>query len=100
VRYEDMLDHTVKTFTKAARFLGLKPPRDRILKAIRFSSFKELRKQEDATGFYERSEHSKNFFRAGKKNQWRQQLSEEQVRRVVDYHREQMSKFGYLPKGY
>ncbi len=100
VRYEDMLDHPVKTFTKAARFLGLNPPRKRINKAIRFSSFKELRKQEDTSGFMERSEHSKNFFRAGTTNQWRKLLSEDQVRRVVDYHREQMAKFGYLPKGY
>jgi hypothetical protein len=100
VRYEDMLDDPVKIFTDVARFLGLRPPRERILKAIRFSSFKELRKQEDASGFKERSEHSKNFFRSGKKNQWRQLLSEDQVRRIVDYHREQMAKFCYLPKGY
>ncbi len=100
VRYEDMLDHSVKTFTKVARFLGLKPTRDRIMKAIRFSSFKELRKQEDEFGFKERSSHSKNFFRAGKKGQWRSKLSEEQVRRMVDYHREHMKRFKYLPKGY
>ena len=100
VRYEDMLDDAVKTFTKATRFLGLNPPRERIKKAVRFSSFKELRKQEDTSGFKERSEHSKNFFRSGKKNQWRQLLSSDQVRRVVEYHREQMAKFGYVPKGY
>ena len=100
VRYEDMLDNTVKTFTKVAHFLGLKPSRQRIVKAIRFSSFKELRKQEDESGFKERSEHSKKFFRAGKKGQWRAQLSEEQVRRMVEYHREQMKRFKYLPKGY
>jgi hypothetical protein len=100
VRYEDMLDNTVKTFTKVVRFLGLKPARQRIVKAIRFSSFKELRKQEDASGFKERSVHSKKFFRAGKKGQWRKQLSEDQVRRMVDYHREQMQRFKYLPKGY
>ena len=100
VRYEDMLDHSIKTFTKVARFLGLRPPRARIVKAIRFSSFKELRKQEDESGFKERSSHSKKFFRAGKKGQWRTQLSEEQVRRIVDYHCEQMKRFKYLPKGF
>ncbi len=100
VRYEDMLDNTIKTFTKVARFLGVKPPRERIVKAIRHSSFRELRKQEDASGFKERSQHSKKFFRVGKKGQWRKQLSEEQVRRMVDYHREQMKRFKYLPKGY
>ncbi len=95
-----MLDDTIKTFTKVARFLGVNPPRERIVKAIRYSSFQELRKQEDASGFKERSEHSKKFFRVGKQGQWRKQLSEDQVRRMVDTHREQMKRFKYLPKGY
>ncbi len=100
VRYEDMLDKPIKTFTKVARFLGLRPPRERITKAIRFSSFRELRKQEDHSGFKERSEHAKRFFRAGSKGQWRTALRPEQVRRIVESHREQMQRFGYVPKGY
>jgi len=100
VRYEDMLDKPVKTFGKVAKFLGLKPSKDRLLKAIRFSSFKELSRQEKESGFFERSHHAKSFFRAGKKNQWRGKLSEDQVHRIVDYHREQMQRFGYVPKGY
>jgi Sulfotransferase domain len=100
MRYEDMLDKPVKTFSKVAKFLGLKPSKERVLKAIRFSSFKEMSKQEEKTGFKERSVHAERFFRSGKKNQWRDKLTEDQVHRIVDYHREQMQRFGYVPKGY
>jgi len=100
LRYEDMLDSPLKTFGRAAKFLGLKPPRARLVKAIRFSSFKTLRRQEDTAGFKERSDKSQRFFRAGKKNQWKDKLTPEQVRAIVDRHREQMSRFGYVPEGY
>ncbi len=100
LRYEDMLDLPLKTFGRTARFLGVKPPRARLAKAIRFSSFKTLRRQEDTAGFKERSDKSQRFFRAGKKDQWKDKLTPEQVRAIVERHREEMSRFGYVPEGY
>jgi hypothetical protein len=32
--------------------------------------------------------------------QWREDLSEDQVKQIVSDHREQMERFGYLPQGY
>ena len=98
VRYEDMLAKPIKTFTGVARFLGLKPPRKRVEKAVKFSSFRTLKKQEEEQGFQERSQHSKAFFRAGKRDQWKDVLSEAQVARIVELQGEQMARFGYLPK--
>ncbi|MEJ8568992.1 hypothetical protein [Elongatibacter sediminis] len=40
---------------------------------------------------------SKAFFRKGTKNQWVEQLSDEQVARIVDRHREQMLRYNYVP---
>jgi len=100
VRYEDMLDKPFKTFNKVARFLGLNPPKARVQKAIKFSSFKSLKAQEQKTGFKEASENASSFFRSGKKGQWRSVLSDEQIRRVISDHGEQMRRFDYLPKGY
>ena len=97
MRYEDMLDKPVKTFGALAGFLGLKPPRDRLEKAIRFSSFKVLAEQERRHGFRERSAKSARFFRVGKAEQWRQVLSPDQVKRIVDTHRSQMAPYGYIP---
>ena len=100
MRYEDMLEKPLQTFGRAARFLSLTPPRPRLEKAIRFSSFKVLANQEANRGFRERSVHSERFFRVGRAGQWRKALSAEQVGRIVEGNREQMARFGYLPKEY
>ena len=97
VRYEDMLRKPVVTFTRVAKFLGLNPPRARVERAIRLSSFESLRAQEDEKGFRERSYKAEKFFRVGKADQWRTALSKAQVDRVVDVHKEQMERFGYWP---
>jgi hypothetical protein len=99
VRYEDMVGEPFKTFTGVARFLGLDPPRDRLQRAIANSSFKILKAQEDERGFVERSQYAR-FFRAGQVDQWKGVLSEEQVDRIVAAHREQMERFGYVPKSH
>ncbi len=100
VRYEDMAARPAATFDAIAGFLGLHPPREMLLRAVRFSSFKVLRAQEKKNGFVERTAVQKSFFRAGKPGTWRQHLSEAQVRRVLDVHREQMQRFDYVPRGY
>ncbi len=100
VRYEDMLDHPSRTFGATARFLGLKPSRQRLLQAIRNSSFKALRSQEDQKGFKEKSPAQEKFFRRGTAGQWREELTPEQVERVCSHHRVQMERFGYLPPEY
>lgn len=97
LRFEDMLDKPNPSFGKIAKLLGLANDRKRIQKAIKFSSFGELKKQELKSGFTERSTTSKAFFRKGKKHQWIEQLSESQAAQIVDHHREQMQRFGYIP---
>jgi len=98
MRYEDMLHKPAKTFGKMAQFLGLKPPKQRLQKAIRFSSFNSLKKQESEKKFREQSNQNEKFFRSGKSGQWKKILSEEQVSRIVDCHGSIMKEFGYLPK--
>ncbi|MGB1086936.1 MAG: sulfotransferase domain-containing protein, partial [Alphaproteobacteria bacterium] len=97
LRYEDMKHKPFPTFNTMARFLGLKPPKERVRKAIKFSSFKELKKQEQKEEFKERSEHAEVFFREGKSGQWKDTLSEDQIARLLEDHHEQMARFNYLP---
>ena len=99
VRYEDMHEQPLSTFKKIARFLGLKPSRRRLSRAIGNSSFGTLRKREEQTGFKERSVHQERFFRRGVANAWKEELTDEQVRRICEAHGEQMKRFGYLPEG-
>tara|TARA_B100001142_G_scaffold322671_1_gene371380 strand:- start:380 stop:1216 length:837 start_codon:yes stop_codon:yes gene_type:complete len=98
VRYEDMNLHPIATFLNITKFIGLKPPRERLRRAIKFSSFKVLRAQEKQKGFIEKTPVQKNFFRQGSTNGWKKILSDKQVSRIIDYHRDQMQKFDYLPK--
>lgn len=98
VRYEDLVARPNESFAAIAAFLGLSPDRARLRKAIRFSEFRELRRQESREGFRERSQHADRFFRVGKPAQWRTALQPAQVERIVEAHRSQMQKFGYLPE--
>jgi Sulfotransferase domain len=97
LRYEDMLKNPMKAFGGLVSFMGLNPPRERLVRAIERSSFKALREQEEKRGFKERSPHAERFFRAGRSGQWRDILTPAQVDKIVERHKEQMQRFGYWP---
>ena len=96
VRYEDMLARPLETFTRAADFLALPSDRDRVEKAIRFSDFDELRRQEQEHGFAERPHRAASFFRRGEAGGWCDTLEADQVARVVADHGPMMRRLGYL----
>jgi hypothetical protein len=100
LRYEDLLAKPEKAFNEIIKFLGLDRDRRRLRQAIQSCSFLEMRKQEKQQGFIERSPNSQRFFRTGKKNQWRTELSRKQVGRITEAHRDEMQRFKYLPPGY
>lgn len=96
VRYEDMARKPGKTFGRVVRFLGLPSPPDRVERAIRFSNFRELARQESKRGFVERSANAERFFRQGRAGTWRGALAPAQVQRVIEAHRDVMRSHGYL----
>lgn len=100
LRYEDLLDNPVRAFRKLVTFLGQKRDPARLKKAIRFSSFEQLKSQEKQGGFVEKHEKAHAFFRHGQKNQWSKKLTDGQVKKIVDNHGEQMARFNYLPPGF
>jgi len=97
IRYEDMQESPHRTFSGVAAFLGLKPARDRLEKAMKLSSFRVLREQEKRHGFIERTANAEWFFREGKAGQWRKTLTPAQIEAIVAVHGEQMKRFDYLP---
>ena len=98
VRYEDMVNDEYSTFQEIAEFLGLGVSENQIRKALKFSSIDELRKQEKSTEFVERNKTSSEpFFGEGRTGQWKSKLSPDQVKKIVDVHREQMARFDYVP---
>jgi len=97
LRYEDMLDQPLKSFGAVAKFLGLEVSRQRLDKAIKLSSFKVLKAQEQRKGFIERPPAADAaFFREGKAGQWKKILTAEQIARIEADHGDQMRRFGYL----
>ncbi|USG61434.1 sulfotransferase domain-containing protein [Sneathiella marina] len=98
LRYEDLLTKPRKTFSALTHFLQLKHSRKQLEKAIKFSSFDNLKKQELEKGFKERPNDKDLFFRVGKAGQWKELLSDDQKNRVIDCHQHMMKEFGYLPK--
>ena len=97
MRYEDVLGDPKKTFGALAWHLLFKPSEQELAEAIDRSSFEKLKEQEEKAGFRERPEKAERFFRDGRAGQWKEVLTSAQVARIVEVHKEQMERFGYLP---
>jgi len=101
VRYEDLATDGVSVLERVVRFCGLDGNRDgsfpaRLAKAVAFSDFAELSRQERESGFKERPPTAPTFFRRGRVGGWREELSPSLVRQLVDVHGPTMERFGYL----
>jgi hypothetical protein len=99
MRYEDMLAEPEIAFGALVRHLNLRPTSEQFTQAIERSSFRELQAQEEMLGFREKPEKAERFFREGRAGQWKDVLNTEQVSRMVNRHRDQMARFGYVPDG-
>jgi hypothetical protein len=98
IRYEDMKTRPFDTFKDASLFAGLNYTDDKITRAVAFSDFKTIKNQETQFGFKEKAPGSETFFRKGLIGSWKEELSDELVKTIIDNHREMMLRFGYLDK--
>jgi hypothetical protein len=95
LKYEDLLADPKLHFAKLVAHFGLPLDEERLERAIRFSSIKELRKQEKESGFVERSQLTDKFFGKGTSGQWESQLSDDLVKYIRREHRDVMERYGY-----
>jgi hypothetical protein len=95
VRYEDLLADPVGKFVEITAHLRQAVPRETIAAAAEASTFAELSAAEREHPFRETSEMADRFFREGKAGGWKERLSNDQSRRIVDVHWEQMRRVGY-----
>ena len=98
VRYEDMKADPRTAFAKVVRHIGIPFDQDQLDRAIKFSAFDELRRQEEKEPFVEQSSKSARFFHSGTSGQWADVLSPEEVAQIEHDHGRMMRKFGYLEK--
>ncbi|HQT63373.1 MAG: hypothetical protein B7Z75_00055 [Acidocella sp. 20-57-95] len=97
VRYEDLQAEPVKTFGKIVQFLGDDANPARLKKAIEFSEFHELARQEQAEGYKAHTPGAvAAFFREGKAGGWREVLTADQAQQIEADHGGVMRLFGYL----
>ncbi|PKN94114.1 MAG: sulfotransferase [Chloroflexi bacterium HGW-Chloroflexi-6] len=95
VRYEDLKRQPFEAFRAIIRFSGLDDDEARIRKAIQFSSFEQVKKQEAEKGFRERIRPT-SFFRKGETAAWKSELTPEQIERILAFQAEIMRRYGYL----
>jgi hypothetical protein len=97
IRYEDLQSDTAAVLADALAFIGQSASPAEIQRAVEWSAFSELSRQEKERGFREapRPHAPTPFFRRGETGTWREALSPEQVSRVERQHAAMMRRLGY-----
>lgn len=96
VRYEDSLHDPIASFSRVVDYCGLDYDPERLARAVEFSSFENVRRQEKDQGFGEKSPSAQAFFRRGKVGAYREDLSDELIAQIIADHAPVMRRFGYL----
>lgn len=95
VRYEDLHARPAVELERLAGFLGLEVERPRIESAVRAASFDQLAAEERDAGFSERPPGMPVFFRKGRVDSWREELTPRQAARIERDHSPTLLQLGY-----
>jgi len=97
VRYEDLVANTADALRGIAGFLGLPIEENRVARAVEHSGFSRLQRQEQERGFTEAPAKTRSgrFFREGRVDQWRTEMSREQIWRLSEHCASTMAQLGY-----
>ena len=95
IRYEDLLEDPVTHFGSIVDALGIPVEDDRLRRAIHFSRFDELKKQEEKQGFKEGPGTGNLFFNTGKTGQWKEHLDPTLISKIRRDHKRIMKQFRY-----
>ncbi|MEM9499100.1 MAG: sulfotransferase domain-containing protein, partial [Pseudomonadota bacterium] len=96
LQYEHMLADPHGQFRKVLDLLGVPIDEERLDRAVRFSSFDEVSKQEKNIGFIEKPKESDQlFFGRGQSGHWRDELGADVVKRIRTDHKAVMKQYGY-----
>lgn len=97
LRYEDLLEAPHEQFRRLTGFLGLPSEEALIAEAVANTRFETLRaKEEREGGFPERPEGCGRFFRSGRRDEGRERLTGDQLKRLHDTFAQTLQRFGYL----
>ena len=100
IKYEDMLENYEEILESIIVFFENKfafkiQNKDKIISlTLQNTNFNKLKEIESKKGFIE--ELNNNFFRSGKKDTWKEALTEKQVNRIEKEFEKTMKIYGYL----
>jgi hypothetical protein len=96
IKYEDMKNRPVHSFSKIVKHAGLPVDEVRIEKALNAVKIDKLRAQEEKEGFKESSPHHKNkFFGKGVSGGWVDVLTPAQLHKIEKHCASMMKRFNY-----
>ena len=95
VRYEDLHRAPEETFSGILRACDLPVEPERVARAVQMARFDRVQAQEARAGFKERLPGATSFFRQGKTEGWRKELTAAQVARIEADHGAVMTRLGY-----
>ena len=96
VRYEDLIRDDVAEFYRVIRSLGFSCSREEVEKAAQDSRFSRLKEMEERDGFVEVIVGRNPFFRKGRVGDWKNHLTMEQAREILDANVSVLDRLGYL----
>ena len=95
VRYEDLLEDSIREFNKVVDFANLPFGQEAVRKAAEKCSFQKLKEQELQNGFREKLRGNQPFFRMGQKGNWKKVLSTQQIDQILRNHGTMMTTLKY-----
>jgi thioesterase domain-containing protein len=95
VHYEHLRTEPHEQFSRVLAACGIEPDETAVADALEATRFERLQAAERAGGFRERPLGSAGFFRTGRVDGWREELTAEQVARIVSDHHDVMHRLGY-----
>ena len=100
IKYENMVEDPVATFTKIIIYLnkiyGLKVDQKKIIKCTEKTKFETLQNLEKKEGFKEKPNNVKNFFRKGKVGEWKDVLDKNLKYDIEKIFFREMQELGYV----
>lgn len=96
IRYENIFYRPLETLKKAFTFAGLDHTDDKIMDTYNKSNFSEIKQKENQSVFNEKPPNVESFFRKGRPDSWKEELTKSQAKKVIETNYELMQKFGYI----
>jgi hypothetical protein len=97
IKYENLINDGLNEFTKMVNYMELAYTASEIETAIAKTAFTNLQKQEKVTKF-RLNPAIDNFFRAGKTGGWRNEITMDQAKLIIDTNYDSLLKYGYITK--